>query len=205
MQVIGCIIAGKNMPNKNISFDKIAVFLAGLGGCVAFGWQVFKGTPRYSLSQLKTAIQASDRQAIQEYIDSEAISTQIVDTAIEIVQQQSGTISDNIFGQLGASIGREIMGTIRPIMEQQIEQYLDQAIFNSSDIKAETIKLVAITSMGEGKAMATFDISQIPNSEKLEQQYISVILEQQKTKRWRITGLSSETLEMFAKLASSKN
>ncbi len=190
------------MTSKNSSFGAIAVFFAALGGCAAFGWQVFKGTPRYSLSQLQTAIQQGDREAIQEYIDSEAISTQIVDTAIETVQQRSGTITGNIFGQLGASIGRGIMETMRPIMEQQIEQSLNRALSNSSDLEAEKIKLVTIKRTVEGRAIATFDISQIPNSEKLEKQSISVLLKQQETRQWKIVGLSAETLEMFAKLAA---
>ena len=190
------------MPSKNSSFGKIAIFLAGLGGCAAFGWHVFKGTPRYSLSQLKTAIQQSDREEIPEYIDSKTISAQIVDTALETIQQQTGAITGDIFGQLGASIGRGIIETMRPVMEQQIEQSINAALLKSSEIEAKKIKLITIQHIGEDKAIATFDISQIPNSKKLEKPFISVVLKQQETRQWKIVGLDTETLEMFAKLAA---
>ena len=193
------------MPSKNNFRGEIALIVLGLGGCTALGWYVFRGTPRYSLRQLQTAIQNNDRALIQEYLDSEAISMQIVDTAIQTVQQQANIIPGDLFGNFGASIGRGIVKRMRPIMEQQVEQYLDRAIANTSQFEGSEIKLVTVKRVESDKAIATFDISQLPNSDKLETQLISVVLRQQESRRWKIVGLSKDTLAMFAQLATPKN
>lgn len=193
------------MPGKNNFLRNIALIFMALGGCGAFGWYIFTGTPRYSLSQLKDAIQQSDRTSVQEYVDSEGIASQIVETAIETVGQQINSTPQDIFGRLGTSLGLGILGTIQPMLEQQIQGYIEATLSNPSDIPAENLKLVAIKHTGEGRAIATFDISQIPNSHKLEKQSISVLLEQQENRQWKIIGLSEETLAMFAKLASQQN
>lgn len=181
------------MVKKN-KLMAIASILAGVGFGIAVGWYVFTGTPRYSLGQLQKAIQTGDREEIKDYIDVESISVQIVDTGIETAGQQASNIAgDRLLGTLSTSLGIGVIETIRPAVERQIEKYINQAL-QPSTVEGKQIKLAAIERAGNKTAIATFDCSQVLDSQ-LPSQFISVILQQQPSRQWRIVALSQETLD----------
>ena len=179
------------MVNK--SKNKLAIGCLLLGSTVIvssiWGWRVFTGTPRYSLRQLKAVINKNEPNEIQKYVDVKAIASQMVDFSLQSVQQQALENND-VFGILGNSLG--IGELLRPQLQQGMEQMLNQSLTQIPQRDRE-LELTSIE-RNETQAIATFALS--PSSNKgstLES--VSLVLEQQPSRQWKIIGLGPGTLE----------
>ena len=179
------------MANKKIA---IVGTIAGSIAIAAWGKHVFKGTPKYSLGQLQQAIKEQDAAAIEEYIDTEAIATQIVDVSLASAQQQAIQQND-IFGMLGNSLGLAEM--IRPQMQTQVEKAIAIGIEELGEQDLQELKLASIE-RNDKTATATFDLSQPEDSKDMPWKSIGINLEQQNDRQWQIVGLSKESLEAVA-------
>ena len=179
------------MANKKIA---IIGTIVGLIAIAAWGKHVFTGTPRYSLGQLQQAIKEQDTTAIEEYIDTEAIASQIVDVSLASAQQQAIEQND-IFGILGNSLG--LVEMIRPQMQTQIEKAIAKGLGELDKQDLQELKLTSIE-RNEKTATATFDLSQQTGNEGIPFKSISINMKQQNDRQWQIVGLSKESLKEVA-------
>ena len=202
------------MVNKSKSKLAIVSLLLGSIALGIWGWRVFTGTPRYSLGQLKTAISRNEPNEIKKYFDVEAIASQMVDFTLNSAQQQAIENND-IFGILGNSLGLAEM--FRPQLQQGMEQMFEEALTQISTDELQDLKLTSIKS-NESEAIAkrtrrviaTFEarkrafarrmfhslVELEPSSDGEDfLESISLLLEQQPDRRWKIIGLGEGTLE----------
>lgn len=179
------------MGNKSKNQLAIGGLLLGSIVLGIWGWYVFKGTPRYSLGQLKAAIDDNEPSEIKQYFDVEAIATQMVDFTLESAQQQAVENND-LFGILGNSLG--IAEMFRPQLQQGMEQMFNQALTQISQDDLQDLKLTSIE-RNKSEAIATFELLPPSDSENSPLDSISLLLEQQPSRRWKIIGLGEGTLE----------
>ena len=180
------------MANKKIA---IIGSIIGLLAIAAWGKHVFTGTPKYSLGQLQQAIKEQDATKIEEYVDTEAIASQIIDVSLISIQQQAIKEND-IFGMLGNSFGLTEM--IRPQMQAQMEKAIDGGLQELSENDLKEIKLTSID-RNDKSATATFDLSKQADDESMPLKSIEINLKQQNDRQWQIVGLSKGSLKEVAK------
>ena len=180
----------KSMANKKIAIIGTVV---GLIAIAAWGKHVFTGTPRYSLGQLQQAIKEQDATAIEEYVDTEAIATQIVDVSLASAQQQAIEQND-IFGMLGNSLG--LVEMLRPQMQTQIEKAIERGLQELGEQDLQELKLTSIE-RNDKTATATFDLSKQGNKD-MPFKAIEINMKQQNDRQWQIVGLSKESLKEVA-------
>lgn len=174
--------------------------LIGLSGLYAFGWHTFKGTPRYSLGELQTAIENKETDEIEDFVDVESVSAQVVDAtmkqAYELASQD--TIANyDILAQIGMSFGMGMLETMRPMMQQEIEDFLEEAIEQPALAGFDKLELTSIAKTKEDEAIATFSIPQASRNAEIPIDSIGLILNQQPTRRWQVTGVDERTLASF--------
>lgn len=182
------------MVNKNK--NKLAVSCLLLGSILlgTWSWRVFTGTPRYSLGQLKVAIDKNEPSEIKKYFDVEAIANQMVDFTLESTQRQAVENND-IFGILGNSLG--VAEMFRPQLQQRIEQMFEESLTQISEDDFLDVKLTSIE-RNESEAVATFELNPLSEAENLPLSSISLLLEQQPSKHWKIVGLEQGTLKAIS-------
>ena len=178
------------MVNKSKNKLAIGGLLLGLIVLGSWGWRVFTGTPRYSLGQLKAAIDKNKPNEIKKYFDLEAIANQMVDFTLESAQQ--AVENKDIFGILGNSLG--VAEMFRPQLQQGMEQMFNEALTQISEDELQDLRLTSIE-RNESEAFATFELSPSSDAEDLPLKSISLVLEQQPSRQWKIIGLEQGTLK----------
>ena len=179
------------MVNKNKNKLAIGGLLLGLIVLGSWGWRVFTGTPRYSLGQLKTAISENEPNEIKKYFDIEAIASQMVDFTLSSAQQQAVENND-LFGILGNSLG--IAEMFRPQLQQGMEQMFNEALTEIDEQDLLDLKLTSID-RNESEAIATFELNPSSDAGDVPLSSVSLLLEQQPSRQWKIIGLEEGTLK----------
>jgi hypothetical protein len=131
---------------------KIALIILGaalwiISGCAA------PGTPRYSLSELRTALLNHDADTALRYIDVDSIT----DHLAEDVLNRHGT-SDDVLTSLGVSAGRSMRPLLLPIIRETVRKQVRRAISSTTDngyfgyIRKAHVFYLNVTMEGDGKA-----------------------------------------------------
>lgn len=145
-------------------------FLAGLivltGGVGLAGWNIFTGSPKYALAQVRTAVAKHDRDTFERYVDVESVVDHAVDDvfdyAIAVLMAES---KGDGLATLGAAFGSALIDEMKPAIKAGGRQALLRAVETGSfaDAAAEVEALgtsgeIDIAEMGSavGFAQETF-------------------------------------------------
>lgn len=118
-----------------------------LSGCAA------PGTPRESLSRLRTALLNHDGDTALRYIDVDSIT----DRLAEDLLNRYGT-SDDVLTSLGVAVGRNIQPLLLPIIRETIRKQVRSAISSTEEnayfsyIRKGHIFYLNIIMEGDGRA-----------------------------------------------------
>ncbi|HAR95663.1 MAG TPA: hypothetical protein DCR97_06845 [Deltaproteobacteria bacterium] len=107
---------------KRIVLSILAVIVLIGGGCAT------TGTPRESLSQLRSALLNHDAETALRYIDVDSITDHLVDDILN----GYGT-SDEALTSLGIGVGRNLQPLLLPLVTEAIRKQLRKAISSTED------------------------------------------------------------------------
>jgi hypothetical protein len=116
-------------------------------GCAA------TGTPRDSLSQLRTALLNHDADAALRYIDVDSITDHLAEDALNRYETSGDALTS-----LGAMVGRNMQPLLLPLAKEAIRQRVRRAISSTDDneyfgyIRKAHVFFLTVSMEGDSKA-----------------------------------------------------
>lgn len=93
----------------------------------------YVGTPSYSLYKLKKAIQNHDSASFNKYVDVDRIVDDLMNTAVAQTEKEMGDLKDNPFGELGMTIAKGLMSSMKEQMKTEINKSIEEISENKDD------------------------------------------------------------------------
>ena len=166
----------------------------------------FSGTPRYAAFQMGRAIETGNAQEALKYVDSDALATSFVETAISVVKQKAltelQTSQADGWQALGTALGISIIDNIKEPLKNQLTAQLTDEITKAASQKSSgaAFKLLAsdIKQEDSDSAAMAFQLPEnykgtLPSNRKVTLQL------KKHNGRWQLVGLDKPTTETLVR------
>lgn len=111
----------------------VAVLAVLLGVCGLVGLNMYRGSPVYALSRLRTAIVQKDRVTFEHYVDVESVVDGAVDDVFSFILADAMTeVEGKGLEALGAAFGAAMMNQMKPAIKSAGEQAILTAVETGS-------------------------------------------------------------------------
>lgn len=184
----------------------IAPVVAGIAVAAGITTVWFSGTPRYAAFQLGRAIETGNAQEALKYIDSDALATSFVETAINVVKQEAltelQTNQANGWQALGTALGLSVINNIKEPLKNQLTAQLTDEITKAASQKPSgaALKLLASDIKQEDDDSASMALQVAENYQGVLPPNHKMTLQLKKHNgRWQLVGLDKPTAETVAR------
>lgn len=129
---------------KRITVAAVTAVFFAIAGCT------LPGTPRDSLSRLRTALLNHDADAALRYIDVDSITASLVE---DVLSRHGAS------GGVGAAVGRDIQPFLLPVVKEAVRKQVKRAISSSDDegyfkdIRKAHVFYLNVTMEADGRAL----------------------------------------------------
>ena len=110
----------------------IILLIAIIGGILYWN---FKTGPKYSILQVKTALEDHDFALFEKYVDMESVMSSLIDQVLEI--NKSTSSPKNEWEQLGQDLGTGLVNLLKPqlssLYKQQIQKWVESGKFETEN------------------------------------------------------------------------
>ncbi|MDD3607286.1 MAG: DUF2939 domain-containing protein [Candidatus Moranbacteria bacterium] len=166
---------------------KIIIGLVAIAVILGGTFYYFKGTPKYSLYQLKKAIASHDSSKFNQYVDVDRVVQNLMDTAVKEFDEEMAE-DDNPFGDFGKGIMQAMMPSLKEGLKNSINQGIEE-ISENKDNKYSKIEIQEI--IKEGKSANITLINQ-------DNETIKLNMIQMPERYWRIVGINFDDFKKIS-------
>ncbi len=161
----------------------LVIIVVILGGVFYY----FKGTPSYSLYQLKKSIQNHDSTSFNQYVDVDRVVQNLMDSATKGFDEEMEG-QDNLFGDFGEGI----MQAMIPSLKEEIKNGINKGIEEISENKDDKYSKIEIQEViKEGKSAKVTLINQ--DNETIKMDMIQI-----PGRYWRIVGVDFDDFKKIS-------
>jgi hypothetical protein len=166
----------------------------------------FSGTPRYAAFQMGRAIETGNAQKALKYVDSDALATNFVETAISVVKQETltqfQTNQVNGWQALGTALGISVIDNMKEPLKNKLTAQLSDEITKTANQRPSgaAFKLLASDIKQEDDNSASMTLQVAQNYQGVLPPNHTMTLQLKKHKgRWQLVGLDKQTVETLAR------
>ena len=154
---------------------------------IGSGYYYFTGTPKYSLYQLKKAIQNHDSMTFNKYVDVDRVTGNLLDTASQSFEEEMKKES-NPFGEFGNSILQSMIPALKEKMKSGINKSIEE-ISEGKDNKYSSVSIKEIIKEGKSAKITL---------ENSDNETIRLDMIQTPDRYWKIVGINFEDFKKIS-------
>lgn len=146
-----------------------------------------KGTPKYSLYQIKKSVQNHDSITFNKYVDVDRITSGLMDTAVQSFDEEMKK-EDNPFGELGNGILQAMMPALKDELKSNINKSIEE-ISEGKDNKYVKTKVKEVIKEGKSAKITL---------ENSDNEIIRLDMIQTPKRYWQVVGINFDDFKKIS-------
>ena len=185
-----------------LTITKRQILITALTLVAGWGGTAFvKARPEYSLWQLQRAVQQHDLEKFNRYVDTEAITEDVMQAAQEAMQTEMAKmpVPTDVWSQAGYEIGKGLAEGLLAVLKPGLKKILDDGIKNNLlnlDGKHADPGGFILHKLTVSGALAFATVEEVNTKTTL-----TFRMQQQPNGEWKIVGFGAETAKALLKQA----